>query len=136
MLTNQSLSTPVNETCRYDNDLCQEYEYYFGNGCQKKLNITNNKPFVRKLFTMLVNSTQFTRSILNIQAYVAYNLSLSLGLTMKIVVPMSEICSACSLSNLIHCHGSISSLLIADRHSDSRRNNMSFICSAVIQYLQ
>ena len=52
---------------------------------------------------------------------------------MKIVVPMSEICDR-SLSDLIHYL--ISSLLIADRHSDNRRNNMSLICSAVIQYLQ
>ena len=29
MLTNQSLSTPVDQTYRYDNDLCQEYEYDF-----------------------------------------------------------------------------------------------------------
>ena len=49
--------------------------------------------------------------------------------------PMTEICGW-SLSDLTHCHCSISSLLIADRHRDSRRNNMSFICSAVIQYLQ
>ena len=26
-MTNQSLSTPVNQTCRYDNYLCQEYKY-------------------------------------------------------------------------------------------------------------
>ena len=37
-----------------------------GNGRQNKLNITSNKPSVRKLFTMLVNSAQFTRPILNI----------------------------------------------------------------------
>ena len=39
---------------------------------------------------------------------------------MKISVPKSEICDR-SVSDLIHWHGSISSLLIADRHSDNRR---------------
>ena len=42
----------------------------------------------------------------------AYNLLLPLGLIMKIFVPMSEICDR-PLSDLIHCHGSISSLLIS-----------------------
>ena len=61
----------------------------------------------------------------------AYNLLLPLGLIMKIVVPMAEICGW-SLSDLIHCHGFISSLLIADRHSDSRRNNMSFMSYSLL----
>ena len=70
---------------------------------------------------MLVNSTQFTRQVFNIYTYVAYHALLPL--IMKIVVPMSEICGW-SLSDLIHCHGSMSSLLITDRHSDGRRISM------------
>ena len=75
---------------------------------------------------MLVNSNQFTRPILNIEAYVAYHLLLPL--IMKIVVAMSEICRL-FLSDLIHYHmyqGSMSSLLIADHHSDGRRNKYEF----------
>ena len=52
----------------------------------------------------------------------AYNLSSPLGLIMKIFVLMSEICAR-SLTDLIHCHGSTSSLLIADRHRDNRLND-------------
>ena len=67
--------------------------------------------------------------------YVAYHLLLPL-IIMKNVVPMSEIHSL-SLSDLIHCYGSMSSLLIADRHSDGTvpEISTSFIYSTVIQYL-